>query len=90
MSMPGEVHIVYYCKYIQLLNKSPLFKEATFIFFSRYKLFTSNNLYKISFAQDKAPLQAIEKHSESTDDKGKGNIMVSYQVRIALEILIVQ
>ena len=27
----------------------------------------------------------MEEHSESTDDKGKGNIIVSYQERIALE-----
>ena len=30
MSVTGEVHIVYYYKYIQLLKKSPLFKETTF------------------------------------------------------------
>ena len=90
MSVTGEVHIVYYCKYIQLLKKSPLFKETTFVFFSRYKVFTSNNIFNISFAQDKAPLQEMEEYSESTDDKGKGNMMVSYQERIALEILIVQ
>ena len=44
----------------------------------------------IFFAQDKAPLQAMEEHSESTDDKGKRNIIVSYQERIVLKILIVQ
>ena len=91
MSMTGEVRMVYYCKYLQLLKKAPLFRETGFIFFSRYKVFTSNNIFfNISFVQDNAPLQAMEEHSESTDDKGKGNMMVSYQKRIALEVLIVQ
>ena len=31
-------------------------------------------MFNISFAQGKAPLQAMAEHSESTDDKGKGNI----------------
>ena len=59
----------------------------TFIFFSCYKVFT---IFNISFAKEKDPLQAMEEHSESTDDKGKGNVIVSYQERITLEILIVQ
>ena len=79
MSMTGEVHIVCENKYIQLFKKSLLFKETTFIVFSRYKIFTSDNIYNNSFAQDKSPPQAMEEHSESTDDKGKGNIIVSYQ-----------
>ena len=44
----------------------------------------------MSFVENKAPLQAMEDRSESTDDEGKGNIIVSNQERIALEILIVQ
>ena len=31
----------------------------------------------------------MEEHSESTDDKGRENIIVSYQERKALEIFIV-
>ena len=31
------------------------------------------------FAQDKAPLQVNAEHSESTDDKGKRNIIVSHR-----------
>ena len=69
---------------------SRLFKETTFIFFSCYKVFTSNNIFNISFAQDKAPLQAMDENSESTDDNGKWNTVVSYQERIALEIFIVR
>ena len=53
------------------------------------QVFTSHNIFNISFAQDKAPLQVMEEHSESTDDKGKGTIIVSYRERIALRILIV-
>ena len=90
MSMTGEVHIICYSKYIQLLKKSPLYKETTFTFFSRYKVFSSNNIINIFFAQDNAPPQAMKEHCESHDDKGKGNIIVFRQERIALEILIVQ
>ena len=43
------------------------------MFFSRYKAFTSNKIFNISFVQDNAPVQAMEEHSESTEDKGKGN-----------------
>ena len=90
MSTTGEVHIVCKCKYVKLLKTSSQFKGTTFIFFSLYKVFTSSNIFNISFAQDKAPIQAMEEHFESTDDKGKGNIIVSYQERIALEVLIAQ
>ena len=60
------------------------------MFISRYKIFSSNNNFNMSFAQEKVPVQAMEDRSESTDDEGKGNIIVSNQERIALEILIVQ
>ena len=86
MSMTGEVQILF--TFIQLLKTSPLFKETTFIFFSRYKVSTSNSIFNISFAQDKAPLQAMEEHSESTDDKGKRNIIVSYRERIVWKFLL--
>ena len=91
MSMKGEVHIVCYCKsreneYTQLLGiKSQL--SSSFLV-TRYLALETFSIF--FFAQDKALLQAMEEHSESTDDKGKRNIIVSYQERIALKILILQ
>ena len=76
MSMKGEVHTVCYCKsgedeYIQLLCLNRQL-SSSFLVTRHLPLIT---FFNISFAQDKAPLQAMEEHSESTDDKGEGNII---------------
>ena len=92
MSMTDEVHIVYYCKYIQLLKKAPLFKETGFIFFSRYKVFTCNNIFAIFLLRRTTP------HSKQWRPNIPNQLMTKvkeiwwfpYQERIALEILIVQ